>query len=76
VANWYEPAVKTLLDMAQENPQLTKIIRATVLQIDENPKMGQPILGDRYIYTNRTYRFRISYRYMPGQIEIVEIGLF
>ena len=63
MAEWYEDAVKTLLEIAKESPRLARLINARCKQIEHQPTLGQWVIESRWIYTDPHHQFRISYNY-------------
>ena len=80
MVKWRQEAVKTLLEIAKSKPDLVKLIRLSVQNIEESPDIGQFGMSNLRIYTHTTHRFRIGYSVSQDPeanwITIIEIGLF
>ena len=63
MSDWYEAAVKNLLEIAKVDSQLAKLINARCKQLEREPTLGQWVIGARWIYTDPSYKFRINYNY-------------
>ncbi len=77
MADWFDVAIETLLELVETNPKLERDIRLAVKRIERNPSMGRYVCNMRYIYTDPDLRFWLGYNFHPQgkQIEIVVINV-
>ncbi len=72
---WYQGAVKTLLQLYQEDREIFTAVQLAIKSIKRDPLSGEYILGTYRVYVDPEERFRIGYHYHPKtkDLEIVVI---
>ncbi len=77
MADWSTTVVKFLIELKKKDPDLVKVIRASVKRLEMSPSLGAYVRGTRYYYSDYDWGFRIGYNYHPEaeskQIEVAVI---